>query len=444
MCKAMKKLLFLLFLINIFSATAYAGVFSDVNYNTPYYDSVIYLAERGIINGYDDSTFRPDGYISRSEAATMFVRAAELPESYKSSIYKDVPGDFWAFKYIMSATDYGIISGMGDGTFLPYDKVTNNQLVKMAVCMAGLDEEAQKNGGWPSGYQYSALTNNIIDQNLYNYIKYYQQGDAPAVRSVAAYIIHNALKYTKSGIMTVGNKVYSINMSADSLLEPDEKLESTEGFLWYVYGTDSYREFFALGVQENKVVALASAGDGFSYNGYKSGDTPAYATDNLFTDKNDGGKVHGVLVLKEKDYYLKNVKITANTLYGEAKMNFHFTNAFRVHHNLKPFKWSEKAALSARLHSEDMATNNYFAHESLDGRRSSTRISAQGIDWIKCAENISGGTIRNLGFHSYDSWVNSEGHRNNLLNSCEYLGVGVAYNEYSEYTYYHTQNFYSE
>lgn len=46
---------------------------------------------------------------------------------------------------------------------------------------------------------------------------------------------------------------------------------------------------------------------------------------------------------------------------------FDLTNAARVKHGFIPLKWEEKARTSSRLHSQDMAANNYFNHMNLKG-----------------------------------------------------------------------------
>ena len=157
-------------------------------------------------------------------------------------------------------------------------------------------------------------------------------------------------------------------------------------------------------------------------------------------DKNDNNIIHGVFLI---DNNYKNVRpYNLAGLESESKMNFHFTNGFRAYHKMPVYKWDSVAAEAARLHSEDMATNNYFNHTGLDGRNMGDRLRAQGVNWTTCAENIQAG--RFFGIDAYDGWVNSSGHRKNILGNCTYLGVGFAYNENATYRFYGTQNFYSQ
>lgn len=71
-----------------------------------------------------------------------------------------------------------------------------------------------------------------------------------------------------------------------------------------------------------------------------------------------------------------------------------------------------KAALS---HSTDMETNDYFSHEGLNGSRFWDRTEDAGYMGSPAGENIAVGQRDAEAVHT--SWMNSEGHRNNILNS---------------------------
>lgn len=247
--------------------------------------------------------------------------------------------------------------------------------------------------------------------------------------------------------LTIDGTVYALGMTEEQLLEsagePEEQLPSTAGYRWLVYGTQTYRDFFMAGVYQGQVVALCSGGAAFIWESVQAGsvgavDTSGYAT--LYTDKNDGGILHAIL-LTDRSALPKTYDNSQDALYGESRVIFHMTNAFRIYHELSAFQWSDAAAEAARLHSQDMADQNYFSHESLDGRQFTARMEAQGISWWSVGENISTG--RRSGVAAYDGWVNSAGHRSNMLDSFRCLGVGSGYSSSSTYGYYATQDFFS-
>ncbi|MDR1641194.1 MAG: CAP domain-containing protein [Clostridiales bacterium] len=105
---------------------------------------------------------------------------------------------------------------------------------------------------------------------------------------------------------------------------------------------------------------------------------------------------------------------------------FEATNAFRGFNKNYAFESNDLLAKAARLHSEDQVANNYFDHTSLDGRTMPDRIKEQGYtgawNW---GENIAM-SYSPLGVSLFDIWVNSSGHRENILDSYNQLGVGFA------------------
>lgn len=58
--------------------TMYANPFKDVSLKHAYYDIIHTMRDEGIINGYQDGTFKPNQTLSREHAATLVVRALEL------------------------------------------------------------------------------------------------------------------------------------------------------------------------------------------------------------------------------------------------------------------------------------------------------------------------------------------------------------------------------
>ncbi|MBP2474646.1 uncharacterized protein YkwD [Crossiella equi] len=101
---------------------------------------------------------------------------------------------------------------------------------------------------------------------------------------------------------------------------------------------------------------------------------------------------------------------------------------------LKP---DERLAKAARGHSADMAKNNYFSHNSQDGRSPSDRARAQGYP-SGAGENIAAGQADPEAVMK--SWMDSPGHRANILN-CGYKSLGVGVARGGSYRIYWTQNF---
>ena len=98
-----------------------------------------------------------------------------------------------------------------------------------------------------------------------------------------------------------------------------------------------------------------------------------------------------------------------------------------------------KLASAAFGHSRDMADNNYFSHDSQDGRTMANRIDATGYAWSTIGENIAAGysSVQSV----IDGWMASEGHCANLMNPrFTEFALACARNDASQYRLYWTQN----
>lgn len=107
---------------------------------------------------------------------------------------------------------------------------------------------------------------------------------------------------------------------------------------------------------------------------------------------------------------------------------FQAINQVRQENKLPPLIWSAKIAEASRSHSLRMATKRFFSHEDPQFGGPGNRLSAAGIDWRLCGENI---------FEEYGQadpvraavrgWMQSPGHRKNILTrGFTHTGIGVA------------------
>lgn len=91
------------------------------------------LAEREIIAGYPDGTFKPDDEINRAELTKMVVatRLEPDPDVYKNC-FPDV-NDQWFAPYICYAKEQAWVDGYDDGTFKPSQKITRVEAIKVIL-----------------------------------------------------------------------------------------------------------------------------------------------------------------------------------------------------------------------------------------------------------------------------------------------------------------------
>ncbi len=118
---------------------------------------------------------------------------------------------------------------------------------------------------------------------------------------------------------------------------------------------------------------------------------------------------------------------------GNKSQILDLTNVIRVRHGRHPLKGDEQLAEVAFLHSKDMQVNHYFDHTSPTKGGLADRLAEGDISYQLAGENIAAKYVD--GIAAVEGWLNSEGHRETLLNEeYNYLGVGV-------FEKYYTQNF---
>lgn len=207
--KVISAVIALAMLISSF-ATVGASSFSDVADTAAYAEAVDVLYALDIVNGYEEDgafTFKPEGTITRAEAATMIVGALAMTNDAKaaagSSQFADVNEQAaWATGYVNVGVAQGFIKGMGDGTFAPMDQVTYAQMCVMLTTITGYGDYAGKQGGYPTGYTTMAAATGINKGvNVGN--------DTALTRGQVAQMLYNALVTPMLGIKTysiVGNE----------------------------------------------------------------------------------------------------------------------------------------------------------------------------------------------------------------------------------------------
>jgi hypothetical protein len=194
-------------LIMVFAlmAPVFAATPTDV-VGTTYEGSVGKLVALGIIQGYEDGTFKPDQNITRAEFAKIACyvvgqqAAADLAKG--NTKFTDVKSDNWASGYINVASQNGMIKGYPDKTFKPNANVSYAEAITILVRALGMGPVVEGKGTWPANYLSKASSVGITNQigSL--------SGNAKAIRGVIAQLAWNTLKteewgeskYTSTGV----------------------------------------------------------------------------------------------------------------------------------------------------------------------------------------------------------------------------------------------------
>lgn len=146
--------LMLLLSAMIFPARAADTPFTDIGEGTDYYYSIVYLYNRGLMNGTGETTFSPSATFTRAMFVTMLGRMEEVdPSDYPGSSFSDVPAGRWDAPYIQWASQNGIVNGVGSGKFNPTGAITVEQyctIVHRFLDSYGWEMEVNVTAGdWP-------------------------------------------------------------------------------------------------------------------------------------------------------------------------------------------------------------------------------------------------------------------------------------------------------
>jgi len=114
------------------------------------------------------------------------------------------------------------------------------------------------------------------------------------------------------------------------------------------------------------------------------------------------------------------------------------TNIERDKQGLDPLAWDDTLAQAASNHCCDMINRNFFAHENPDGQNVADRVDTLGYAWLMVGENLAAG--QTTPEEVVDGWMNSPGHRANILRP-EFTELGVSYREGGSYSRYWVQVF---
>lgn len=108
----------------LFLSNDSGSAWTDIS-KSKYKTHIITAVEYGIVDGYPDSTFRPDKPISRAEIAAIVSRSEVLDAGGSSALsFRDVPAEHWAGGVIQAAVRAELFNGYEDETFRPDQSIS--------------------------------------------------------------------------------------------------------------------------------------------------------------------------------------------------------------------------------------------------------------------------------------------------------------------------------
>jgi uncharacterized protein YkwD len=398
-------------------------------------DYIGYLYEKGLTKGISSTKFGSQDLMTASQYATFVLRALG---------YEDSKGDFIWNKAVEKLVEIKSLPQLDANRSLTRDFLRDDMVAFSHYALNTLLKGSQ-----------DTLLDKLVEKG--------------AVPTETKLLTSNS--FNIQGI-AIGDAVSDLITKRG---KPDRIDASQYDFEWYIYNKD-YKQFLQVGVKDSRIVALHSNilpwnGKGLDHQANRvivheklgdpldgiiigntkytetANDRDVYLINNqyylyLYYDLFDGDKVESIYMLdKQSRESLEGFYSSGGSEVVRAfeLQVLDIVNATRVKRGLPVFKWSEQAAIVARSHSSDMAAKGYFNHVNIAGQLFSDRMIDGGIDFVTAAENIAAGGED--AFRTHVQWMNSEGHRKNMLAKQTYLGVGVSFG--GEYKIYYTQNFYT-
>ena len=289
---------------------------ADIKVDTEVVDTLVSL---GVVNGYDDGSFKPNGTVTRAEMAKMIyvLRTGNSDASAYNddkTSFTDI-GSHWARGYIKYCQSLGIIAGKSNTIFAPNATVTAQEAAKMLLVTLGYD--AQKAG--LVGINWASKTNALADENgLLDDVNTSFTGPCP--RQYAAQLIYNAIDtptvvwrddaYTNVTLLgddnkTVGEKFMNLKKTTAVL----EDVSKTSGKETFELTLDKST------VDENKTTDDKGKALYNFTNVKKDYSDLKYQMVTVLYKNNDKSKVYGVYATKDNTQQtgiLKNLKMDGN------------------------------------------------------------------------------------------------------------------------------------
>ncbi len=113
------------------------ATFPDVEADHWAYRYVEYVVDAGIVTGYPDGSYHPEWLITRGQMSVYISRAIADPigeaglDGYVTPLtpsFRDVPEDYWCFKYVEYLAEAAVAFGYPDGSYYPTRRVTRDQM----------------------------------------------------------------------------------------------------------------------------------------------------------------------------------------------------------------------------------------------------------------------------------------------------------------------------
>lgn len=149
--------------------------FVDVDTIHDNHQAILYVQEQGVVEGYDDGTFKPDLNINRAEFIKIIMEAVYPGETKSKNCFSDVEKKDWFAAYVCAAKEKGIVEGYKDGSFQPAANINFAEAAK--IISVAYEFNTQKSEPWYQGYVVNLGSRQAIPTTITGFSKRITRGE---------------------------------------------------------------------------------------------------------------------------------------------------------------------------------------------------------------------------------------------------------------------------
>ena len=116
---------------------ATGDVFPDVELGRWSAHDIEYMTDQDIIYGYPDGEFKPEQNLTRAEFAALICRFAKLSQTDEENPFPDLDESHWAYENVKSLYASGLLDGYEDGTFRAENEITRAEVMTVVNKLLG-------------------------------------------------------------------------------------------------------------------------------------------------------------------------------------------------------------------------------------------------------------------------------------------------------------------
>jgi len=140
--RLLSMILSLVMLASIFvlgTTAAEVSPYTDVKTSRWSYNDIMYVTEKGLMNGTTADKFAPGETMTRAMVVTVLYRLQGEPAVEYKSTFTDVKNNKWFTDAVIWAAENKIVEGKGNGIFAPTETITREQLATIIMRYAPME-----------------------------------------------------------------------------------------------------------------------------------------------------------------------------------------------------------------------------------------------------------------------------------------------------------------